>query len=201
MTVSVAGVSRLSIVITAIGAAIILASGYVSFATAQADTLASAADTDRDQGATSDASRVDDSDGPTPSRAADPSIRRNIFKYWNRTQFALAVLGVVLVACSALLFLVLRAMHDPPINQANPTTFSRLAYVIGRKQYEVQGILPRQAPVWLQLANWFEYADWQVALSLAPSVIPNVWRVLFTFGERDSNALHGVRGSALASPT
>jgi hypothetical protein len=34
--------------------------------------------------------------------------------------------------------------------------------------------------VWLQLANWFEYADWQVALSLAPTVIPTVWRIAAT---------------------
>jgi hypothetical protein len=36
--------------------------------------------------------------------------------------------------------------------------------------------------VWLQLANWFEYADWQFALSFAPTVIPTVWRVLATIG-------------------
>jgi hypothetical protein len=30
------------------------------------------------------------------------------------------------------------------------------------------------------LANWFEYADWQWALRLAPGVVPNVWRVLAT---------------------
>jgi hypothetical protein len=97
-----------------------------------------------------------------------------------RASRPLAVIGVTLLASSALLFMWLRAMHDPAINQANPATFDRLAYVVGRKQYDVQGIWPRQAPIWLQLANWFEYADWQVALSLAPSVIPNVWRVLFT---------------------
>src|SRR5699024_11088210 len=65
-------------------------------------------------------------------------------------------------------------------NQADPATLDRLAYVVGRRQYDVQGIWPRQAPIWLQVANWFEYADWQSALSLAPSVIPNVGRVFFT---------------------
>jgi hypothetical protein len=34
--------------------------------------------------------------------------------------------------------------------------------------------------VWIQLANWFEYADWQFALSLGPSVIPTVARVAAT---------------------
>ncbi|HMA24655.1 MAG TPA: DUF2723 domain-containing protein [Gemmatimonadaceae bacterium] len=93
---------------------------------------------------------------------------------------ALSVVTVGVVACTALLFLALRARHDPMINQGDPNTWSRVASVVGRKQYDVAGLWPRQAPVWLQLANWFEYADWQVALSLGPSVIPTVWRVLAT---------------------
>jgi hypothetical protein len=51
---------------------------------------------------------------------------------------------------------------------------------VARRQYDVAGLWPRRAPIWLQLANWFEYADWQWALRLAPTVIPNVWRVLAT---------------------
>jgi hypothetical protein len=50
---------------------------------------------------------------------------------------------------------------------------------------------PRRAPVWLQLANWFEFADWQFALSFAPSVIPSVARVMLTF----VFAMLGVAGS------
>lgn len=91
-----------------------------------------------------------------------------------------SMIGAGVVACSALLLLLLRARHDPLINQGNPNTWHRLAYVVGRQQYDVAGIWPRQAPVWLQLANWFEYADWQFALSLGPTVIPTVWRVLAT---------------------
>jgi hypothetical protein len=84
------------------------------------------------------------------------------------------------VACSAIFIMLVRARHDPAINQANPSSLHELAYVVGRRQYDVAGLLPRQAPWWLQIANWFEYADWQVALSLAPSVIPNVWRLSMT---------------------
>jgi hypothetical protein len=91
-----------------------------------------------------------------------------------------AMFAVMLVACSALFIVVVRARHDPPINQANAATLRDLAYVVGRQQYDVAGLWPRQAPLWLQIANWFEYADWQVALSLAPTVIPTIWRVLVT---------------------
>jgi hypothetical protein len=90
------------------------------------------------------------------------------------------VVGVGLVACSAVIFLLLRARHEPLINQGDPNTWRRVAYVVGREQYDVAGLWPRQAPLWLQLANWFEYADWQFALSLGPTAIPTVWRVFAT---------------------
>ena len=79
---------------------------------------------------------------------------------------------------SALLILPARARARPAINQGNPRTIEHLAYVVSRRQYAVQGVWPRQAPLWLQLANWFEYADWQFALSLGPTVIPTVARIV-----------------------
>lgn len=97
---------------------------------------------------------------------------RETFENWKPTVAAVAI-GV-----SALLILLLRARLDPGINQANPSTLESLGYTIARRQYAVQGMWPRQAPFWLQLANWFEYADWQFALSLAPTVIPTVARVI-----------------------
>jgi hypothetical protein len=99
---------------------------------------------------------------------------------WTQARTTLGAALVVVAACSAIFFMLVRARHDPAINQANPSSLDQLAYVVGRKQYDVAGLFPRQAPWWLQIANWFEYADWQVALSLAPSVIPNVWRVSLT---------------------
>jgi hypothetical protein len=90
------------------------------------------------------------------------------------------MLGAIIIAASALLFMFVRAQHDPAINQGDPSTFGRLADVIGRRQYDLPGFLPRQAPIWLQIANWFEYADWQFGLSLAPSVIPSMSRILVT---------------------
>ncbi|HEX4682164.1 MAG TPA: DUF2723 domain-containing protein [Gemmatimonadaceae bacterium] len=99
---------------------------------------------------------------------------RDMLREWNPT------LAALVVGASGLLFLLLRAQHDPAINQANPSTLDGLVYTIARRQYAVQGILPRQAPFWLQVANWFEYADWQFALSLAPSVIPNAARISAT---------------------
>jgi hypothetical protein len=130
----VIGVSRLSVVLTAIGAFVVLLAPYLSRASTSAEA------------------------------------RRESGSY----------LGVLLIAFSALLFLFIRAHFDPAINQGNPNTVSRLTAVVARRQYDVPGMWPRQAPLWLQIANWFEYADWQFALVLAPTVIPNVWRIFAT---------------------
>ena len=111
---------------------------------------------------------------------AAAGISRDASSRSQRVRTGIAIAAVALIAFSALLVLPARAAHDPLINQGNPRTFEQLAYVVARRQYAVQGIWPRQAPVWLQLANWFEYADWQFALSLGPTVIPTVGRVLAT---------------------
>jgi len=103
-----------------------------------------------------------------------PKVRRAV------SMPVIATCAVMLIACSALFILVVRARHDPAINQANPTTLRDLEYVVGRRQYDVAGLWPRQAPAWLQLANWFEYADWQVGLALAPTVLPTLSRIAAT---------------------
>ena len=80
-----------------------------------------------------------------------------------------------LVALSAVLVLLVRARLDPPVNQGDPATLEALLWVIGRRQYDLAPLWPRQAPLWLQLGNLIEYADWQVALGLSPTVEPS-WR-------------------------
>jgi len=111
---------------------------------------------------------------------AAAGIARDTSSISGRWWMGFAIAGVVLIAFSALLIMPARAVHDPLINQGNPRTLGQLAYVVARRQYAVQGMWPRQGPFWLQLANWFEYADWQFALSLGPTVIPTVARVLAT---------------------
>lgn len=88
------------------------------------------------------------------------------------------MLALVLLGASPLVFMLVRASFDPGVNQGNPETVRALIDVIARKQYDLAPLWPRRAPLWLQLANWFEYADWQTALSLGPGVIPTVARTL-----------------------
>jgi hypothetical protein len=79
-----------------------------------------------------------------------------------------------------MIVLLVRAKYDPAINQGNPSTWRALADVVARHQYDVPSLWPRSAPLWLQLANWFEYADWQVALSLGPTPVPTIARTVAT---------------------
>jgi len=97
-----------------------------------------------------------------------------------QTPGAVRLVFVAAVGLSAVFVLLVRARHDPAINQGNPATVRALAYVVARRQYDVPGLWPRMAPLWLQLANWFEYADWQVALSLGPTPTPTVARTVAT---------------------
>ena len=98
----------------------------------------------------------------------------------SRGKTGAAMLSIALVAASVLLFMYVRAAHDPAINQGDPRTLATLAYAVARKQYDVAPIWPRQAPVWVQLANFGQYADWQVALSLGPTVMPSLARTICT---------------------
>ena len=98
----------------------------------------------------------------------------------SRARLALAMTLVIAIALSAQLILLIRAGFDPAINQGNPATLDALLAVITREQYAVAPLWPRQAPLWMQVGNFLEYVDWQVALGLAPGVAPSPWRTPFT---------------------
>ena len=152
VALAAAAVSRLSVPLLAVGVAAMVASPFASLFV----------------------SRVVSRVAPRMSRTGAETTGRT--PRWTGVWLVL----LTALACSALIVMFVRAHFDPPIDQGHPVSVRALADVIARRQYDVQGIWPRQAPVWLQLANWAEYADWQVALSLAPTVIPSLGRVLVT---------------------
>ena len=98
-------------------------------------------------------------------------------------RLALAMAGAVAIGLSATLILLIRARHDPWLNQGDPSTWGRFVAVLARRQYAVAPLWPRQAPPWLQLANIAEWADWQIALGRAPGAEPRwqrtPWTLLF----------------------
>lgn len=87
---------------------------------------------------------------------------------------------MTLVGWSALFILLVRARHAPFLNQGDPDTLTRLVEVFTRAQYDVAAPWPRRAPLWLQLGNIVQYADWQVALSLWNDVMPSLLRTPFS---------------------
>lgn len=93
---------------------------------------------------------------------------------------ALAPVGALALGASAIAFLLVRARHDPALNQGNPATLGALLDAVARRQYAVPGLFPRRAPLWIQFGNVLEYADWQVALGLSPQVQPSPLRTPFT---------------------
>jgi hypothetical protein len=68
----------------------------------------------------------------------------------------------------------------PELASGHPDSLRALVSVLRREQYPVAGLLPRVAPLWLQLGNVFQWADWQVAYGVHPFPTPSVPRALLT---------------------
>ena len=91
-----------------------------------------------------------------------------------------AAITLLAIASSAVLILLVRARHDPVLNQGNPITLPSLADVIARRQYDVAPMWPRRAPPWIQLATLAQYADWQIALAWGNGIFTTPQRVVAT---------------------
>lgn len=105
---------------------------------------------------------------------------------------AIAAVLAGALGATAVLFLLVRARHDPPLDQGDPASWSSLWEVLLRRQYDVAPLWPRRAPLWLQLGNVIEYADWQYALGLHREPPPSWSRTPFTV----VYAILAVRGAA-----
>lgn len=113
--------------------------------------------------------------------------------YESPIRLGLISLALFLLGASCIAFLLVRAHHDPAINQGNPSTVGALWNVIIRRQYGDRSFWPRMAPLYLQIGNLFQYADWQLALGVnsdpGPSFVRTTITVLFAalgiFGSRE----------------
>jgi len=88
---------------------------------------------------------------------------------------ALGLLGV-----SAIAVLPILAGREPALDAGHPVTIGALVDLLTRAQYDVAGLWPRSAPLWLQLGNVLEWTDWQVAFGLTPHPQPSVQRTSLT---------------------
>ncbi len=78
-------------------------------------------------------------------------------------RLVLVSLGVVAVGVSVFVFLPLRAQHYPAINEGEPATRDALLRVLSRDQYQKGPLIPRQADLFWQYANYVQYFTWQFA--------------------------------------
>ncbi len=84
------------------------------------------------------------------------------------TAEALRWVALALLGASAIAIVPLRAAYDPALNSGHAVTLDALSALLRREQYAVAGLWPRAAPLWLQIGNVFEWADWQVAYGIHP---------------------------------
>jgi hypothetical protein len=91
----------------------------------------------------------------------------------------LATLALV-AGVSGTIVMLVRSAHDPALDSGNPETWRALLDVVGRAQYAPAGLWPRQAPLWIQVGNLFEYLDWQFAMGLDANVAPSWVRTPIT---------------------
>lgn len=111
-------------------------------------------------------------------------VKPQVFLDWRIYAWS-AVFAVV--GLSVHLFLPIRAGLDPIINEADPTCQSlgealvsvvtlgkagcaELSAALAREQYAKPPVTERLAPFWAQMANYFQYFDWQWSRSLMGNV-------------------------------
>lgn len=92
----------------------------------------------------------------------------------------LSWVALALLALSAVAVLPLRAATEPSLDSGHPVTLQALIAVLRREQFAVPGLWPRTAPLWLQLGNVFQWADFQVAFGLHPLPTPSLARTPLT---------------------
>jgi hypothetical protein len=92
----------------------------------------------------------------------------------------LVALTLTLLGASFVVAMLFRARHDPAINEGNPIHWQAMLDVVARRQYDLPPLWPRRAPLWLQLGNVVQYADWQVAAGVSDNVGASPWRTPVT---------------------
>ncbi|MCA0375925.1 MAG: DUF2723 domain-containing protein [Gemmatimonadetes bacterium] len=95
---------------------------------------------------------------------------------WPRAREVATWVALVALGLSAVAILPLLSAQDPAIDSGHPVTLRALIAVLRREQYVVAGLWPRMAPLWLQVGNVFQWADWQVAYGAHPFPTPALVR-------------------------
>lgn len=103
--------------------------------------------------------------------------------------FALIGIALFVVGISVHLFMLIRAHHDPLINQTDPTTFDALMSVLRREQYPPRSMAVREAPLWWQFGHLWGSVVWKGGQLAGSQVIGYLQQFTFlsnggTFADR-----------------
>jgi len=82
---------------------------------------------------------------------------------FRRPMLYLAFVAVAVGVSLNYVFLPIRAMQFPPINEGEPTTWAALLEVLNRAQYGKPPLTYRQADLVSQVGNYLQYFNWQFA--------------------------------------
>ncbi len=89
------------------------------------------------------------------------AVRKKAFE-WRSPGFVTMFLGLMVLAFSIHLYMPLRAIQNPEINETNPSVWEEFREALERKQYGQVSILDRKGPFTEQLGLFREYLSWQV---------------------------------------
>ena len=95
------------------------------------------------------------------------AFRKKAFE-WKSPSFFPIFIGLMALAFSIHLYMPLRAIQNPEINETNPSVWTEFKEAIERKQYGQVSIFSRKGPFTEQLGLFAEYLSWQVGR-------PEVW--------------------------
>ncbi len=89
------------------------------------------------------------------------ALRKKAFE-WRSPGFIIMFLGLMVLAFSVHLYMPLRAIQNPEINETDPSRWTEFREALERKQYGQVSILERKGPFMDQLGLYREYLSWQV---------------------------------------
>lgn len=89
------------------------------------------------------------------------SAVRGRTKLWRNTRFLATALGLMVLAFSIHLYMPLRAVQRPEINETDPSEWSAFHSALARDQYGQISVFDRKGPVLEQIGQYFRYLAWQ----------------------------------------
>lgn len=82
-------------------------------------------------------------------------------RLWASGRFLATALGLIILAFSVHLYMPLRAVQRPEINETDPSEWTAFRDALSRAQYGQMSILERKGPFLEQLAMYARYLSWQ----------------------------------------